>query len=319
MFHNISLLSPHCRELSVVRSKFQEAEQHRDRMRAEMAELSSSSDEEKIKLSRCQTEKTLSDLIERRNALEETASVHAVSQMEVKAEITKLQDTVSGAQEAVEALEGEIEEKEHELRTLSGVLAGLEVTARECEERLNECEQKRIEEEEEETALRDEIDAKKESIRLQAGKLTATFKKYGQSALAEKYKDESRGKIRSEETNGSKVADLPGKVDERMRGLESAMKREKDSVEREVRTVLGDEQLACLEEDAEMFLRGARCCAHCSLLSSIHSTAHFSLSRHTIDIRETVVEKRERTSQLVLEAARVKALLSSKMHGLGEG
>ena len=277
-----------------MRSKFQEAEQHRDRMRVEMAELNSSSDEEKIKLSRCQAEKTLSDLIERRNALEETASVHAVSQMEVKADITKLQDTVSGAQEAVEALEGEIEEKEHELRTLSGVMAGLEVTARECKERLNECEQKRIEEEEEETALRDEIDAKKESIRLQAGKLTATFKKYGQSALAEKYKDESRGTIRSEETNGSKVADLPGKVDERTRGLESAMKREKDSVEREVRAVMGDEQLACLEEDAEMFLRGARCCAHCSLLYLLSIRLHISAFHATLLISGRLLSRRGR-------------------------
>jgi hypothetical protein len=50
----------------------------------------------------------------------------------------------------------------------------------------------------------------------------------------------------------------------------------------------------------------------------LYPTALLSNSYHFIVIREAVVEKRERASQLVLEAARVKALLSAKMHGLGK-
>jgi chromosome segregation ATPase len=231
-----------------------------------MAQLSSSNDEEKIKLSKCQAERTQSDLMERRNALEKEASLHAVSQMEVKAEIAKLQDAVSGALEAFGALAGEIEEKERNLSSLSGVLSRLEAAARECEEQLNEREQKRVQEEEEETALRDEIDSKRESIRLQYGRLTATFKKYGQSALAEKYRNESRGRIRSDETSSSKLSGASGRAEEKERGLQASMKRERDSVEKEARAIVGDEQLACLEEDAERFLRGARCGASSSII-----------------------------------------------------
>jgi chromosome segregation ATPase len=231
-----------------------------------MAQLSSSNDEEKIKLSRCQAERTLSDLMERRNALEKEASVHAVSQMEVKAEIAKLQDAVSGSLEAFGALTGEIEEREGDLRVLSGVLTRLEAAARECEEQLNECEQKRIQEEEEEAALRDEIDSKREAIRLQYGKLTAVFKKYGQGALAEKYRNESRSRRRYEERSSSKMSDASGRVEEWERGLEDSMERERDSVEREVRTIVGDEQLACLEEDAERFLKEARCAESSSMI-----------------------------------------------------
>lgn len=241
-----------------MRSKFQEAEAHRNRVRAEMEQLSSSNDEEKIKLSRVQAERTLSDLVERRNALERKSSEHAVYHMEVEAEIAKLQDAVSGAQEAFESLTGEIEEMEQELKILSTELTRLEAAARECKQQLNECEQQRVQEEEEETALRDEIEAKRESIRLQSGKLTANFKKYGQGALAEKYRNESRAGEWTENLTSLKVGDPSEKIDERKKGLESCMERERVSVQREVRAMVGDEQLSRLEEDTEVFLKAAR-------------------------------------------------------------
>lgn len=242
-----------------MRSKFQEAEEHRNRVRAEMAELSNSSDEEKIKLSKCQAEKTLGALVEKRNALEKKASEHVVLQMEVKAEAARLQDTVSGAQDALKGLAEQITERERELRDLNGYLSRLEGTARECEGRLNECEQMRLQEEEEEAALSEEIEAKREAIALQSRKLIANFQKYDQSALAERYGIESKRDTKgSGDTSSSKVIKPSAAVEGMRGGLENSIKLDKDSAEKEVAAMVGQEQLACLEENEEKYLREAR-------------------------------------------------------------
>lgn len=226
----------------MVRSKLMDAETQRDIMKTQLAELSSSSEEQRVQVAKDQDVRSLSILIEKRKTAEQKAALLAVSLLEGRADTLRLKNKASLMEQSSAAIEAEIADMHLETRRLNDELERHRECASDKKDVLDQCKLSCSQFDEEDSALRIEVQVLQDAVKGKRNTIRDIFVKYAQSGLVKKLFDSAPIAATYDE-GGCDDANADSAVE-----LETAVRVEMSTLQEDVRSLLGEESLRLLEE-----------------------------------------------------------------------
>lgn len=227
----------------MVRSNLYDAETQRDLLKAQLAELNGSSEEQRVQVAKDQEVKSMGILIEKRNSAEQKAALLAVSLLEGRADTLRLETNASLMVHSLSTIEREIADMHLETTRLSDEAERHRKHSADKKDALDQCKLSCSKYDEENSALRSEVQVLQGAVQEKKNTIRDIFVKYAQSELMKKFFDSAPSSVSLHE------AGHDGAAGESALELEVLLRVEMKSLRDKMRILLGEESLRSLEMD----------------------------------------------------------------------